>query len=396
MEEVPFHLPGEPHQESGFYAGIMTREKGQGFNVQAISLFLSVGLTGGGLFWLSRVLSISDLLQADYEQEIGRLFSCGIAYFHPEPLERLQFLTSLVLLPVLILLFQTGLFRLLKRVSWTGDAPGRLESALWVSGAVITAAILAGIPFSAYLSPTGPLQVSVFALCLGALYYVDRGLGPTLRGYAGGVFDGLCLFLILFIPLTVVFDIRHVTYNPVFTNHFQSVFYPVVQVYLGKALLLDFFGQYGLFPHFLEPVFRLTGLSVLTFTCTMAVLLGASFLFLFLFIRGAVSNRVLVVLGFLAVLYFNYVMIPPISRSDPDPYFQYFPIRYFFPTLFIWVSLVFLDRGGRGIYWLSHALYALAVLWNTDTGIIVFTGWIMLLLYTTWYDNDFRVALRGA
>jgi len=45
----------------------------------------------------------------------------------------------------------------------------------------------------------------------------------------------------------------------VYTDHFNANFHSIVQVVQGKTLLVDLTNQYGFYPYFLEPVFRLAG-----------------------------------------------------------------------------------------------------------------------------------------
>ena len=59
--------------------------------------------------------------------------------------------------------------------------------------------------------------------------------------------------------------------------HFTAVFFPVVQVYEGKGLLMNCASQYGLYPQLLLPLFRVISLSILTFTLVMGLLTAASY-----------------------------------------------------------------------------------------------------------------------
>ncbi|MBF0442346.1 MAG: hypothetical protein HQK54_10610 [Oligoflexales bacterium] len=63
--------------------------------------------------------------------------------------------------------------------------------------------------------------------------------------------------------------------------HFAAVFHPVHSVWSGKALLVNAISQYGLYPQFLEPVFRVIGLDVARFTLVMGLLVTVRYLFVF-------------------------------------------------------------------------------------------------------------------
>jgi hypothetical protein len=58
--------------------------------------------------------------------------------------------------------------------------------------------------------------------------------------------------------------------------HFDAVIYTVSQVVMGKTLLADLPSQYGLFPEFIAPLFRLIELSTLSFTAVCAAMQVAS------------------------------------------------------------------------------------------------------------------------
>ena len=54
---------------------------------------------------------------------------------------------------------------------------------------------------------------------------------------------------------------------------FNAVYYSVVQVYNGLPMLVDgFTNTYGLYPHFVVPFLKISGLSVLSFSALMAFL----------------------------------------------------------------------------------------------------------------------------
>src|SRR5262249_45929703 len=93
---------------------------------------------------------------------------------------------------------------------------------------------------------------------------------------------GLAFALVAVVALACLFD-EHNDYSS--NWHFTAVFSSVVQVHFGKALLINAQGQYGLYAHFLQPLFALVGLSVLKFTLVMGLLLAASYVALWVFLQ---------------------------------------------------------------------------------------------------------------
>ena len=149
--------------------------------------------------------------------------------------------------------------------------------------------------------------------------------------------------------------------------HFSAVFYPVVSVCQGKALLIGCASQYGLYPHLLQPVFAFTGLSVLGFTAVMGLLLAASYLALWLFLARACDNRSAAFLGFASLLLNGWFSF--FRAADFNPYFQYLPIRFVFPALLVPLGWRYLGRPTRGAYWGLLAFLSAGVLWNLDSGL---------------------------
>lgn len=66
--------------------------------------------------------------------------------------------------------------------------------------------------------------------------------------------------LLLGILLFNVLGPEHIQNIEIFWFSFNAFFYSAVQVFSGKELLVDFVNHYGLYPHFLEPLFHLVGL----------------------------------------------------------------------------------------------------------------------------------------
>ena len=176
-------------------------------------------------------------------------------------------------------------------------------------------------------------------------------------------------------------------------GHFNVMFYPMVQVFLGKVLLTDFSALYGLFPHFLAPVFKVIGLDGLRFTIVLGVLAAFSFFLLYRFLLQLCSHRWVAHLGFGACLYFCYFGVKNhIADSGDfrkltegllmDPYFAYWPLRILFPSLLMAFSNFYFKRPSRVAYWGGFFGFALGILWNLDAGVVVFFTWFLLLEFS--------------
>jgi len=167
--------------------------------------------------------------------------------------------------------------------------------------------------------------------------------------------------------------------------HFNAVFHSVAQVINGKAILIDFVHQYGLYPHFIEPILRILGTSVFNFSLLMGLLTSLSFLFIYIILRNTVKNRIIVLLGFSSIIFHNFLLA---IINYPYPYFQYHPIRIVFPTLIILIACIYFRKQNKNIYYLGYFISTLSILWNIDTGIIVFLSWILTLIFNELLKNN--------
>ena len=157
----------------------------------------------------------------------------------------------------------------------------------------------------------------------------------------------------------------------------------------GKTLLVDFNAQYGLFAHFVEPVFRQIGLSVFNFSLVMSLLLAISYAFVFVFIYRTISNNFLRVSAFFLVLFFSYGFTWRLGQDSPDSYFQYWPIRTVFPMMTLFLSCLSYRTRPLNSF-LFTFLIALGIFWNQDTGIVAYVTWILCLIYNKTYTMPTR------
>ncbi|MBU0640981.1 MAG: LamG domain-containing protein [Planctomycetes bacterium] len=334
-------------------------------------------------------------IHADYEPH----------QFKPEPAERLAYLLSLLVVPTILLLSNFVMDRVLRGVR-LGEAGGRaylLLSCGTVFLLYYEAFMTLGAGAGAYnfdittrgygIPVLGLLDLLVFALAAAAVFHLAReDPRPDRLARAISVMCGLfVLVLVLGVPLTVVFDETGLMNLPAARGHFRAVFYSVVQVYFGKAVLVDTQTQYGLYAHLLEPLFRLIGLSVFTFTATMATLLAITFGVLALFLRSCLRNRVLACLGLASIVFYHYVAFHNIPS---DPYFQYGPLRTLFPVVLVYLVWRYVNARTRVLYYANFLWCALGVLWNLETGVICCGAWLLVLLYAELFQPTFASAAR--
>ena len=174
---------------------------------------------------------------------------------------------------------------------------------------------------------------------------------------------------------------------------FNAVYYSMTQVYAGVPMMVDGFSNtYGLYPHFLNPFFHVIGLSVLNFSCVMACLAAAAFLFNFLALKSLLQNKIILILGFCTVVFFSYLDFKLLTGFDSI--FSFFPVRYIVPSTLLFLSVLYLKKGSQLIYWLVFVLMGLFILWNPEIGIVSYVSWIVFNIYNDFFTEQGKVNIK--
>ncbi len=176
-------------------------------------------------------------------------------------------------------------------------------------------------------------------------------------------------------------------------NDFTAVYYSATQVYAGVPMLVGHFTDtYGLYPHFLAPVFKLIGLSVVKFTLVMSLLLAMAFALNFFFLKRWVHNKVILFSGFFTLIMFSY--LGPRLSGPYDSIFAFFPIRYLLPSVLVVLATNYFTKRSATIYWLTCFFTACGVLWNPELGIVCCGSWLLTNTYYDWYGPGGKVQLK--
>lgn len=346
------------------------------------------------LFYLVIVLLILIVYKPDSGDILSKATEVGVSYpvyFKPEPIERLLFFLSLVVFPIFLTIFYAPCYRFFH----TNDKQGQVI--IWSS--------LLGLLLLIYLSmisknPYGATSnfrfyFSESFLCrhfylysflvypfigrfllnknkVGMYNFFERKISSTI-GYT------LFFFILLLIFSFNIFCARVVDNSGIYTFHFNAVFYSVSQVFRGNGLLCaGFTNTYGLYPYFLLPLFKIINLNVFKFTFIMSLLTSCSFLFVFFSMRKIIRNRVIFFLGFTSLIFLVYLLGKIVTL---DYYYQYHPLRCFFPFLIAFLAVLYVEKQKRLLYYSICLLATVAVFWNFDSGMIVYSSWLALLLY---------------
>lgn len=167
----------------------------------------------------------------------------------------------------------------------------------------------------------------------------------------------------------------------------NPVIYPIIQVFLGKAALIDLKSLYGLYPHFLAPLLHLEEsvdfVNAIIVSLFLISLLSVMFCF-FLIIK----NKLLALIGFAVFLYNKSFAITPIFPVATMYAPQYESIRMLFPSLLLLFMTFFLKNPSPKKYWFSLVLFSCGTLWNLDVGIPTFLTLVFVLGYHKWFVSE--------
>lgn len=365
-----------------------------------LSLLFSVLLT----FLLLLVISKNYIFSIDINKD-AKLFTTDYRFLSlvaPEPMERVLFTTGIIIMPVLLLIFYSAFINLTSRIKNLTFLSKAYDA--FYLGTIVMISFLGYIGikkhpdiYSRYNVGINPISLAFVSIAASFLYYAltnpdKTALKDSSIRILQSAFNLLSIVLILSVFLLCIFSINSVTDSSTFRDDFNAVFHAVVQVYLGKELLVDLTHQYGLYPHFIEPLLKIVGLSLLSFTALMGILMLISLFLIHQFLIEITSDRIIGHIGFIVMIYYGYILAQ--LAYDHDFTFQYFPIRFFFPALSIYLTYNYFKKKAKAVYYLLFAVYSIAVLWNFDTGFVVFASWLLVLLFQELFTLDIKKMLN--
>lgn len=314
----------------------------------------------------------------------------------PEPLEHKLFIAGVLLIPVFLFAYYLIFKQLLKNID------GNVINKTWIFVCLYTIIIL---PFfiykilnitSVYLPPDSYLHLYIltssmsrnvsflFYLPFIVIIYIFLRLNYLFKEKTvkiiTALLDVFCLLLIAYMGAIYVFSVYTTSDN------FDAVFSSIVQLFKGVPLGVDSFtNTYGLYPYFLNIIFKIIGLSVLKCSIVFCILIALSFLLIFFFLKNTVNNKLLVFLGLTSVIFLSNLSAQLYLGNifkRAEPYYAYLPIRYLFPCLLLFTSSLYTKHKNIYLYIISSVICGLSLLWNFDTGLITTLSWILLNFYS--------------
>ncbi len=185
-----------------------------------------------------------------------------------------------------------------------------------------------------------------------------------------------------------LFSEASITRGAVWFDSFDAVIYSISQVAAGKTLLADLPSQYGFFALFMQPVFKVVGLSIFTFTALCAFLQICSLASVYAVVQRIVRDKALLAVYTLSLVTVTFGTVLWFIGLD-DPGFQYWPIRFFWPAFSVFVCYRYAYRPKLlTSFWVSLT-GAIGSIWNAETGLVIvvaFAGvltakWVVLYTF---------------
>jgi hypothetical protein len=179
-----------------------------------------------------------------------------------------------------------------------------------------------------------------------------------------------------------VFAFSHLSDSAVWSDHLDAVVAVFAQVRAGHTLLVDAPSQYGLYPELLAPALNLLPTGLLGLTLAFAAIQLISLLSVMSVLRRRLHQPLVLISALLALAMVTFGLHTLIGFrfSEPDPYFQYWPVRFVGPALSIPIIFwVFRHLSWRRLLAMS-VFTGVCLFWNIDSGAAVLYSQCMLLL----------------
>lgn len=348
--------------------------------VQPLFVAAVVAIVGAAflLAWIYSTLShpkalSPTLLRAEY-----------LPSLRPEPRERFVFVAlgaAAPILSVLVMLYpaRTPGERMFPRSRLFADAVPVVIAVLLLFplfGSDFVATVM-GVSEAAAMQCGLSFGAAVLASALWCGWSVRTRTGR--RGVGRRTASGIAAWAIFIVAIMLqtlpwrVFGISYVTTTWAGVTDLDAGIYALSQVVGGKTLLADLPSQYGLFPEFLAPVFRTVGLTTFNITLSFAAMQVFSLAALFLTMAKAIKSRQLLIVTGLALITGTFGMWWYLE-GIPNPYYQYWPVRFFWPAISVLAFYRFSSSRTLARSQVVSVIGAIALLWNLDTGLFVVIG----------------------
>lgn len=316
----------------------------------------------------------------------------------PEPVERFVFLTLALAVPLSTFCAALMVFRKTEKTLGTPR--------MWMTAWVVLGAVFFYLPFAGFHtglakdSLGGPSRFLAYqylalaglaaALGLAGFWYLSRS--NRLQKHNNNAHTSLhqrdlfsaistaayrrmswvifVLLMLLQISTWRLLSEASLTRGAAWFDSFDAVIYSVSQVVAGKTFLADLPSQYGFFALFMNPVFKVAGLSIFTFTALCAVLQIFSLTAIYAVVQRIVRDKALLMFYTLSLLTVTFGTVVWFIGLD-DQGFQYWPIRFLWPAFSVFLFYRYACRPKLLNAFFISLAGALGSIWNAETGLVI-------------------------
>lgn len=186
----------------------------------------------------------------------------------------------------------------------------------------------------------------------------------------GLLLNSLAILILIYLSSFLVLNDFH-PYNANSLN-LSIVFHPIIQSTLGIGLQSELRAQYGMYGEILSPFIslgnRIFGLetSITQVSAILALLFFFSYLSVYLFLKHHLSNKKLLAISFMGFLYLSLFAV---TTWPAELYYQYYPIRLFFPMTSLLLVVAMGKITSKKFRVATFIYLALGIFWNLDVGL---------------------------
>lgn len=334
--------------------------------------FLSADTTYNLAFILTTVTIIAWALILSFLSEapvdwisIENNYALSLEDFKQEKTEKLMYLTSLVLFPLLFVLYS----RLTKRLN--ADIGFKYA---WIAIIPLASWVFSYNHYrctsSLYKRPL--LLIFTFLSLLFILERMRMKKQPENKIYNISLDILLPCIVILFVVYLHIMTSYKYTNSSLF--HAEAYYYPAMKILNGLTPGIDFSTNYGFYCYPLAAlvwfVSLFTGDNILSFSIITASLIGCCLYFLYKFISHSVSNKIIKNIIFILITYYSVCYL---LTKTGLPYLQYTPNRLLFPALYLFLLTIYTktEKSKKSIIaTIIYVALGLGVLWNVEMGLV--------------------------
>jgi len=175
--------------------------------------------------------------------------------------------------------------------------------------------------------------------------------------------------------------------------HLEPLLHAIVQVGQGAAVSLTTRSIYGFFPHFTEPWFAISGVSLVSFSLLYSAVTAIYILCCYGLLDRICNRLSLRLAGLFAIIYLAYFLNP---RWPEDPYPQLFFVRFAFPAVLMALVLFHRRLATLGVHGLLlwSGVFTLGIWWNLESGAATFVAFAAIYFFSAFDLRGDKAAFR--